>query len=44
MPHDPVRVADARGWVDKAKLDLAAGEAEEVYESIRSRLPPEVRP
>lgn len=24
MPHDPARVADTKGWLTKAKEDLAA--------------------
>lgn len=28
MPHDPIRVADARGWLERAKIDLEAGDAD----------------
>ena len=28
MPHDPIKVADTRGWLLKAQLDLSAGEAD----------------
>lgn len=28
MPHDPVRVADARGWMGRARQDLTAGDAD----------------
>ena len=28
MPHDPVRLADTRAWMDKARLDLGAGDAD----------------
>lgn len=28
MPHDRVRIADARGWLEKAALDLGAGDAD----------------
>lgn len=28
MPHDPVRVADTRGWLAKARADLRAAEHE----------------
>jgi HEPN domain-containing protein len=26
MPHDPVRVADTRAWLDKARADIRAAE------------------
>jgi hypothetical protein len=28
MPHDPVRMADTRAWLEKARLDLGAGYAD----------------
>jgi HEPN domain-containing protein len=28
MPHDPVRVADTKAWMDKSRLDLGAGHAD----------------
>jgi HEPN domain-containing protein len=28
MPHDPVRIADTRAWMEKARLDLGAGHAD----------------
>jgi HEPN domain-containing protein len=28
MPYDPVRLADTRAWIEKARLDLGAGEAD----------------
>jgi HEPN domain-containing protein len=28
MPHDPIRVADTRAWMEKASLDLGAGQAD----------------
>jgi HEPN domain-containing protein len=28
MPHDPIRVADARGWLERARRDLGAGQVD----------------
>lgn len=28
MPHDPIRIAEAKGWLAKAKVDLRAAEHE----------------
>ena len=28
MPHDPVLLADTRAWMEKARLDLGAGDAD----------------
>ena len=28
MPHDPVRAADARAWLEKATLDLRSAEVD----------------
>lgn len=47
MPHDPVRVADTKGWLAKATEDLAAAErliAEpSLYGAVAARLPNDVR-
>lgn len=32
MPHDPVRLADTRAWLDKARADLRAAELDRTAE------------
>lgn len=54
MPHDPELVAETRGWLAKASLDLRAAtheearrafeDAEAVYGAVLARLPPAVAP
>jgi hypothetical protein len=48
MPRDPVRVAEARGWLLKEptidESDTAVALAKSVYEAIVARVPDEVRP
>jgi len=31
VPHDPIRVADTRCWLEKARFDLDAGDADLAY-------------